>query len=204
MSFFEIEPMGAKHYGGINVGGMPMGGMVHMPQYGGMYGAMGGARKGQVFTEGELEAMKAKRSATSTEVFALADELYKQGGRTVSSALAEAKAMVKASRKISRPRVARPKKGEAGYKPAVRHGADWYGAHPSAISSIKARLNSSKRGSILTGKKALQSDLAELDAWLSQKGYGIHDLQGSAWYDDVFGVIKDVAHTAIPFAKYLI
>jgi hypothetical protein len=223
MSFFEIEPMGARHYGGIGVGGMPMGGMsvggmTHQRHYGGMYDAMGGARtkkgeEGYVYTplsKDQKEHNKLIRAETQAKVDYLADEIQKQFGVSVSEALKRAKSTVNALNKkarmegVVRARVQRPKKGEEGYVPAKKHDNVWYATHKDSISTIKKRLNTGKNGSLFTQKRITQKDLAELSAWLESKGYGIEDLEGCAWYDDLWSGVKDVAKFAMPLVGQLL
>lgn len=181
MSFFEIEPMGARHYGGMPMGGINVGGM------------MGGARK--FGPQASASAQKAFETRLATEE--LADQLYRADpSLTIRDALDLAQAQLQATRKAT----PRPRKGEEGYKAPKKHGADWYVSNPMALSTIKKRINTTKKGSILTAKPISKKDIEELSIWLGTKGYGLGDLEGCGFFDS----LGHVAKTAMAVAPHIL
>jgi len=200
MSFFEIEPMGARHYGGmpmggINVGGMNVGGMMY-----------GGGRKGVALTEAQKKAMKEGKEAMAEAVDARAEQLYEQfrGQLSIREAIDLARDELTKEKRSGRASAPRPKKGEVGYKPAKKHEKEWYLANPASVSTIKKRINTSKKGSILNGNPITTTDLKELDAWLRLKGYGLGDLEGCGFFDDLYHGVKNVGKTALSLAPSIL
>ena len=220
MSFFEIEPMGARHYGGINVGGMPVGGMTHLPQYGGMpvgggpisgllgmFGLGDGDMYGGVFPKRgeagyeELRAKIADARAKKKAFMAGRRAQLKAEGYTAKEQMSISRTEWEASR--VKPR--KPKRGEEGYVQRPRKGQEGYRPPKlSQVATLKSRISRGKNGSSLTSKRITNEDLETLADFLAENGYGIHDLDGGAWYDDLWSGVKQGVGMATQIAPHLL
>ena len=192
MSFFEIEPMGARHYGGINVGGINVGGMY------------GGAKKGTKLTEDQKGRLLLGKEQARLRIANIADEIRASQNVSPRVAMAMARDIDMANRPSGRVKLTPTQKLQRlearlkpDYVPPPRRA-------PSRMASTKARISMGRKGSALTGKKMTIEDLEALESFLQENGYGLHDLEGCGFFDDIWSGIKNVGSTALHLAPHLL
>jgi hypothetical protein len=210
MSFFEIEPMGNYHRGGMVVGGMPVGGM-YEDDYG-----MG--RPGPR-SQDEKDRANASRIATALAVDTEADAILRRDPNiTIRQAIAQAKEKV-ASGKIRPKYVKKDKDGNPipkmteqdildnrkRRKEAVKAGTYVRPAPKNAYDGLRRRIGANARSTLHPNIKGFtEQDLEDLGEFLKSKGFGLLDLEGSGFWDDVYSGLKSVGSTALHLVPHLL
>lgn len=214
MSFFAIEPMGGiavggrargSMRGGVPVGGVPVGGATMMP-YGFHETYMPHMYEGGAMTKEEKSArakemkkMIAERAKElRTEVFE--DEEGNEYTLGKNEALGKAKDQIQAE--MMKERKVKQAKDERITKKFLR----------SRVSNMKAKEQkkldekiTGYRSAIHTEKgkpKLTQEQLKAISERLTAEGYGVYDMVGGKWYDDLWRGVKKgakIAEHALPF-----
>ena len=211
MAFYDMYPMGSG-YGGMNVGGMPIGGVFPKqgdPLYAAFRQKVTAGRQAKSTWVQNKRAELAANGVSKKRAVQLSNQMWEahkaslpgaKKHKTLADMTPDELATHKA--KIVENRMARQQPGYV----RVPHPTNKF---ENVRRRISARAVGRNPDLETYGRPMGVAELEALADFLTQEGYGIHDLHsgeilGEGFFDDLWSGVKDVGKTALHLAPHLL